>query len=89
MVRKDDIIALCNKHADCEFLAFTNATLIDEAFADEMLRVKNFIPAISVEGAGEGHLRPGGAGRGDPAGAQAALRHLLLLHLPKCRGHRQ
>lgn len=26
------------------------ATLIDEDFADEMLRVKNFIPAISVEG---------------------------------------
>ena len=33
----------CNKHSDCEFLAFTNATLIDEEFADEMLRVKNFI----------------------------------------------
>lgn len=50
LVRKDDIIALCNKHPDCEFLAFTNGTLIDEEFADEMLRVKNFIPAISVEG---------------------------------------
>ena len=50
MVRKTDLIALCNKHADCQFLAFTNATLIDEAFADEMLRVKNFIPAISIEG---------------------------------------
>lgn len=32
------------------FSAFTNATLIDESFADEMLRVKNFIPAISAEG---------------------------------------
>ena len=50
LVRKDDLIALCNKHSDCQFLAFTNATLIDEAFADEMLRVKNFVPAISVEG---------------------------------------
>ncbi|MEA4933003.1 MAG: radical SAM protein, partial [Lawsonibacter sp.] len=50
LMRKDDIIALCNKHPECEFLAFTNGTLIDEAFADEMLRVKNFIPAISVEG---------------------------------------
>jgi MoaA/NifB/PqqE/SkfB family radical SAM enzyme len=50
LVRKDDIIRLCEKHSDCEFLAFTNATLIDEAFADEMLRVKNFIPAISIEG---------------------------------------
>ncbi len=50
MVRKADIIRLCEKHDDCVFLAFTNGTLIDEAFADEMLRVKNFIPAISLEG---------------------------------------
>lgn len=50
LMRKDDIIKLCEKHDDCQFLAFTNATLIDEKFADEMLRVKNFFPAISVEG---------------------------------------
>lgn len=50
LVRKKDLIALCEKHSDCQFLSFTNATLIDEAFANEMLRVKNFIPAISVEG---------------------------------------
>ena len=50
LVRKTDIIRLCEAHPDCQFLAFTNGTLIDEAFADEMLRVKNFIPAISVEG---------------------------------------
>jgi MoaA/NifB/PqqE/SkfB family radical SAM enzyme len=50
LVRKRDIIRLCEKHSDCEFLAFTNGTLIDEAFADEMLRVKNFVPAISIEG---------------------------------------
>lgn len=50
LVRKDDIIRLCETHSDCQFSAFTNGTLIDEAFANEMLRVKNFIPAISVEG---------------------------------------
>ncbi len=50
MVRKKDLIALCNKHDDCVFLCFTNGTLIDETFADDMLRVKNFIPAISLEG---------------------------------------
>lgn len=50
LVRKDDIIRLCEKHSDCEFLSFTNGTLIDEKFADEMLRVKNFVPAISIEG---------------------------------------
>ena len=50
LVRKKDLITLCRKHHDCQFLSFTNATLIDEEFANEMLRVKNFIPAISVEG---------------------------------------
>lgn len=50
LVRKKDIIRLCEAHSECQFLAFTNGTLIDEEFADEMLRVKNFIPAISVEG---------------------------------------
>ena len=50
LTRKHDLIRLCEKHSDCIFLCFTNATLIDEAFADEMLRVKNFVPAISLEG---------------------------------------
>lgn len=50
LVRKADLIRLCEKHNDCEFLSFTNGTLIDEKFADEMLRVRNFIPAISLEG---------------------------------------
>lgn len=50
LVRKADLIRLCEKHDDCVFLSFTNATLIDEKFADEMLRVKNFVPAISLEG---------------------------------------
>lgn len=50
LVRKADLIRLCEKHNDCVFLAFTNGTLIDEKFADEMLRVKNFVPAISLEG---------------------------------------
>lgn len=50
LVRKNDLIRLCEKHKDCAFLAFTNGTLIDDAFADEMLRVKNFVPAISIEG---------------------------------------
>lgn len=52
LVRKTDIIRLCEAHPDSQFLAFTNGTLIDEAFAAEMLRVRNLIPAISVEGFG-------------------------------------
>lgn len=53
LVRKDDLIKLCEKHDDCIFLCFTNATLIDEQFCQDLLRVKNFIPAISQEGSKE------------------------------------
>ena len=42
LVRKADIIRLCEMHPDCAFLAFTNATLIDEAFAAEMLTTAFF-----------------------------------------------
>ena len=62
MVRKDDIIRLCEAHPDCMFLAFTNGTLIDGKFAEEMLRVKNFVPAISVEGFEEATDSRRGAG---------------------------
>jgi len=50
LVRKKDVIKICEMHPDCEFLSFTNGTLIDEEFCREMLRVKNFVPAISLEG---------------------------------------
>lgn len=50
LMRKHDLIELCKRHPDCTFLSFTNSTLIDEEFCQEMLRVKNFVPAISVEG---------------------------------------
>ena len=50
LVRKKDLIRICEMHPDCEFLCFTNGTLIDEDFCREMLRVKNFVPAISLEG---------------------------------------
>ena len=62
MVRKKDIITICERHPDCEFLSFTNGTLIDEEFCQEMLRVKNFVPAISLEGfetANDGRRGPG------------------------------
>lgn len=50
LVRKDDLIKLAEEHDDCMFLAFTNATLVDEEFAKELARVGNFMLAISVEG---------------------------------------
>ena len=50
LVRKKDLIKLCEAHSDAIFMCFTNGTLIDEQFAADMMRVKNFVPVISVEG---------------------------------------
>ena len=80
LVRKRDLIALCNKHSDCQFLSFTNGTLIDEEFADEMLRVKNFIPAISLEGFEE--ATDGRRGNGVYQKATRAMQILHDKHLP-------
>ena len=80
LVRKADLIRLCEMHPDCEFLSFTNGTLIDEAFCREMLRVKNFVPAISLEGFEEAN----DSRRGE--GSYAKVRHAMELlkahHLP-------
>ena len=50
LVRKDDLIKLCEMHPDCEFVSFTNGTLVDEAFCKELQRVGNLALAISLEG---------------------------------------
>jgi len=80
LMRKKDLITLCERHNDCVFSCFTNGTLIDEAFADEMLRVGNFVPAISVEGfeAGTDFRR----GEGTFARVKAAMELLRRKKLP-------
>ncbi len=50
LVRKKDILRLCEKHNDCAFHAFTNGTLVDHAFCEEMERVGNLSLSISLEG---------------------------------------
>ncbi|NJP41586.1 radical SAM protein [Oscillospiraceae bacterium HV4-5-C5C] len=80
LVRKKDLIALCEKHPDCEFLSFTNGTLIDEAFVADMLRVKNFIPAISIEGFEE--ATDNRRGQGTYGKATHAMSLLKQKHLP-------
>ena len=65
LIKKKEIIRLCEKHSDCAFHAFTNGTLIDEAFCDDLLRVGNFFVSVSIEGfeesndgrRGEGHFQ--------------------------------
>lgn len=80
LVRKTDIIRLCEDHPDCVFSTFTNGTLIDEAFADEMLRVQNFMPAISIEGFEE--ATDGRRGEGTYKKIMKAMRILKEKKLP-------
>lgn len=50
LVRKKDIIRLCEAHQDCYFFAFTNGTLVDDEFCEDLRRVCNFALAFSIEG---------------------------------------
>ena len=50
LIRKKDIIKLCEEHQDCFFLAFTNGTLVDEKFCEEILRIGNLTLCFSIEG---------------------------------------
>lgn len=75
LIKKKEIIRLCEKHKDCAFHAFTNGTLIDEAFCDEMLRVGNFFVSVSIEGFEESNDGRRGAGH-----YQKALAAMDLMH---------
>lgn len=80
LMRKADLLKICEMHPDCMFLSFTNGTLIDESFCNDMLRVKNFVPAISLEGFEEANDSRRGAGT-----YQKVLHAMELLkahHLP-------
>ncbi|MGN1418402.1 MAG: radical SAM protein [Acutalibacteraceae bacterium] len=79
LIRKDDIIRLCEENPDCAFLAFTNGTLVDEAFCDEMIRVGNLTLALSIEGNEETTDNRRGEGM-----YQKALNAMALLKEKKC-----
>ena len=78
LVRKKDIIKLCEKHKDVAFHAFTNGTLIDEAFCDDLLRVGNFFLSVSIEGFAEANDGRRGDGHFD-----AVMRAMDLMHNKK------
>lgn len=86
LVRKDDLIRICEKHADCIFLTFTNGSLIDDEFAEEMLRVANLVPAISLEGFEEAtdSRRGKGAYKKVMEAIEILGRHKLLYGISTC-----
>jgi len=50
LLRAEDLTALAEKHDDCMFCAFTNASLVDHALAEKWAELGNFTLAISMEG---------------------------------------
>ncbi|MCD7827152.1 MAG: radical SAM protein [Clostridiales bacterium] len=50
LVRKKDLIQICENNPDCLFISFTNGTLCDDEFADEVKRVGNLWLTMSIEG---------------------------------------
>lgn len=50
LMRKEDIIKLCRKHRKLMFALFTNGTLIDKRFADELAALGNLNVFLSIEG---------------------------------------
>lgn len=47
--QQEEIIALCNKHSDCVFAAFTPPGDITPSLCADLLRVGNLFPAIQVD----------------------------------------
>jgi len=53
LVRKDDVLTLVRENRDCIFLCFTNGTLVDDKFCEDMKKAGNLALALSVEGSEE------------------------------------
>ncbi|MDE6111375.1 MAG: radical SAM protein [Eubacterium sp.] len=79
-IRRADLMRLCRENPDCIFMSFTNGTLIDDSFADEIGEVGNFLPAFSIEGyEEENDFR---RGEGTFGKCTAAMKRLKDRHIP-------
>ena len=79
-IRRADLMRLCRENPDCIFMSFTNGTLIDDSFADEIGEVGNFLPAFSIEGyEEENDFR---RGNGTFEKCTAAMKRLKDRHIP-------
>lgn len=60
LVRREDLMKLAQKHRFSIFHAFTNGTLIDAAYADQVAAAGNLTFGFSVEGSGKKRISGGG-----------------------------
>lgn len=50
LIRKADILTIARENPDCIFLSFTNGTLVDDKFCEDMKACGNLALALSIEG---------------------------------------
>ena len=86
LIRKNDILTLCRENPDCAFLAYTNATLVDEDFCIEMKEVGNLTLALSIEGTEESNdfRRGSGAYAGTMKAMELLRSHGLVYGISVC-----
>lgn len=53
LIRKKDIVILAKENPECTFLIYTNATLVDKAFCEDIKSCGNITLALSIEGTEE------------------------------------
>ena len=86
LVRKKDILTLCRENPNCAFLAYTNATLIDDKFCEDAKDVGNLTFAVSIEGNEESndYRRGEGAYKTSLAAMQMLKKHGLIFGISVC-----
>ena len=80
LVRKADILKLAEKHNDVQFAIYTNSTLIDEPFCQEVQRLGNIAFMLSIEGTPE--TNDARRGEGHYAAVMRAMDLLKELNIP-------
>lgn len=74
LVRKKDVLRLAKEHSESLFNIFTNASLIDDAFCEDVADAANIVFSISLEGTEDTNDARRGDGSYDEA--LAAMRRL-------------
>lgn len=79
LIRKKDILTISKEFSDCIFLAYTNGTLVDDQFCEDMKECGNLALALSIEGSEETNDNRRGAGA-----YQTTLEAMQILKKHKC-----
>lgn len=79
LIKKKEILTLARENSDCIFLAYTNGTLVDDKFCEDIKACGNFGLALSIEGNEETNDTRRGTGA-----YQKTLDAMKLLKKHKC-----